>query len=134
MTRAQQHGFTSPLLLVCLLLLAQWSGFFLVLCVSGPGHVEVEGFNAACCTPRSSRSVGIIGGSGGSCIGCTDLPMQTASAWDPSRWQAVDGGLAVTGAVSPSDLAGTVVCEGAFVAGRRGLVSRHSFAAVPLRC
>ncbi len=134
MTSSPQHGSTSSILLVYLLLLAQWTGFATVLCVSGSGHVEVEELNALCCTPRSSRGAGISGDADGSCMGCTDMPMQTASAWDPSRRQNTDDVLSVLCVVSAGDLVRPAASEEAFEDGPSPSTSSRSIAVAPLRC
>ena len=134
MTSTLQHRSTSSILLVCLLLLAQWTGFATVLCVSGSGHVEVEELNAPCCTPRAPRDAGISGGADGSCVGCTDMPMQTASAWDPSHRQNIDDVLSVICVVSAGDLVRPAASEEALEAGHPPLASSRSIAVAPLRC
>ncbi len=117
------RGSASSVLLVCLLLLAQWTGFSMVLCV-GVEHVELERFNAPCCGPHPAHG-GMYGDEGG-CAGCTDIDAGSAYAS-----AAHDGGYAVA-----AERAGfRPVCRE--TAARSLETTSHSrvvTAASPLRC
>jgi hypothetical protein len=73
------------LALAYVLLLAQWTGFGMVLCVSGADHVRFELLNAACCAPGASHDAGRQMESGKACRSCQDVDLQSASFWDPPR-------------------------------------------------
>ncbi len=76
------------MLLVCLLLVAQWTGFSMVLCVSSAGHVELERFNAGCCAPHRGHGASLYGAV--DCTSCTDI--DTGSAFTAAGH---DGGYAL---------------------------------------
>ncbi|HOK46798.1 MAG TPA: hypothetical protein PLK67_12740 [Bryobacteraceae bacterium] len=130
---AQDCRLEKSLLLVCLLLLAQWTGFYMVLCVSGPDHVQTEVFDARCTSSPPSDAEGIVG-AGGRCTGCTDMPVQTAYGWDASRRETGDNVLTSLPAESPGGLVRPAVSETAFDAVRSPLASSRLATAVPLRC
>ncbi len=100
MSRLPRHRSIATVTLACLLLLSQWAGFSMVLCVKGPGHIEVESLNAPCCGTHAPGA-GMSEGNAGACVGCKDLSIETASAWDPSRRLVTHGAPAVTQAFGP---------------------------------
>ncbi len=130
MSRLPRHRSIASIALACLLLLAQWAGFSMVLCVGGPDHLEVESLNAPCCGPHAPRA-GMFEDAAGACVGCKDLSIETASAWDPSRRLSTNAGLAV---VQTGGLVRAAAGEGIFVVSRPPLSLVPSVAATPLRC
>ncbi|MGE5568165.1 MAG: hypothetical protein ACM3S5_03920 [Rhodospirillales bacterium] len=133
MSGAQEYGFEKSLLLVCLLLLAQWTGFAVVLCVSGPDHVRTEVFDARGTSPLPLETEAIFNADG-RCIGCTDMPVQTAYGWDTCRRQSGGDVLAMLPVGSPNGLVCPAASEAAFDEGRSLLTSSRFVAPVPLRC
>ncbi len=121
-----QRGSASSILLVCLLLLAQWTGFSMVLCIAGPGHVEMEHFNAPCCAPHPARGGGMHGDAGAGCIGCTDI--DTGSAYAAAGHDAGYALVAQRAHFSP------VHCEATALSLELRLHSHILTAASPLRC
>jgi hypothetical protein len=125
-----RYGFIVSMPLACLLLLAQWTGFWMVLCVGGPDHVQFESLAAPCCGPETPRA-GMSEDAGEACAGCTDLSIETASASDPSRRPDTGATLAVIETEGPvRAAAGEGISEG----GRPPLALVPSIATVPLRC
>ncbi len=119
----------APIALVCLLLLAQWTGFFMVLCVAGPDHIELESAITRCCGPHVPHAG--MTGMDGACAGCKDLTIETASAWDPSRRLSTNSAVAVMDACRPGPAAaGEAISAG----GRPTPALVPSIAAIPLRC
>lgn len=85
MPRQRLGGLTTSIALACLLLFAQWTGFTMVLCVSGAGHAAVEFLDSGCCARPAAGAAGLYGDSEPDCAGCTDLAIQNASASDSAR-------------------------------------------------
>lgn len=133
MSGTPEYGFEKSLLLVCLLLVAQWTGFVMVLCVSGPDHVRTEVFDARCTSSLPPDAGGIFDANG-RCIGCTDMPVQTAYGWDTSRRQTGGDVLAVLPAGPPGGLARPAAFEATFNEGRFPLASARFVTTIPLRC
>ncbi len=133
MTKAAQHGFASSILLVWLLLLAQWTGFAMVLCVAGPDHIQVECVDALGCAPRTTGKIGMSEDATGGCAGCTDIPIETASTWDPARRHPASTVPALAHAVSPDSLVPPARSCQTFD-DSQSLRPFSSFTAAPLRC
>lgn len=113
--------------LAYVLLLAQWTGFGMVLCVSGAGHVSFELMNAACCASEAPRGAELAWETGGTCAGCTDMDLQNASLWDPPRQASVT-------APDTASAAAAVLLETAAETVRRPSATHRSILAAPLRC
>lgn len=126
-----RHKAVVSTALALLLLVAQWTGVFMVLCVSGAGHVQFELMNGGCCLPESS-SPAIDAEARASCAGCTDMPLESASFWDSARRQADAGTL--DAACVASDLARAAIPEARIDAGCARPAALPSILAAPLRC
>jgi len=123
----------TSVLLVCLLLLAQWTGFAMVLCVSGSDHARAEDISAGCCTQVAPRSAGTSLETSKSCIDCTDVPLHTAFSSDTSRQSVPDYAPATTAARS-GDLVPPAAGEESVDAGHPASKPSRSVTIAPLRC
>jgi hypothetical protein len=132
MRTAAQHGFASSMLLVSLLLLAQWTGFGLVLCVAGPDHIQVECLDALGCAPRASGKAGMSEAAAGGCGGCTDIPIETVSTWDPARRHPAAAPPAAAIALSMDNIAAP--CSQRLPDSSTAPLPSGSFTISPLRC
>lgn len=119
------------MLLVSLLLMAQWTGFAVVLCVAGPDHIQVECADALGCAPRTSGKAGVSEDTAGGCAGCTDIQIETASTWDPARRHP--GTAAVAPAVPPDSIIAPAHSSQSFNSAQ-ALPLFASSVAPPLRC
>lgn len=130
-----RYGRIKPaksLLLVCLLVLSQWTGLAMVLCVSGPDHIRYELLDPGCFGALSTPVDGTYMDAGGGCTGCTDIAIQTASDRTPS--DQPQPGVAVHAVVLPRVVAPPAGFEDAIDLSAFPLPSPIPGESAPLRC